>query len=90
MSSKNQNKQGKKNKNPQTHGAKFSGTAAAHTSAVPAPACPAAYTMAPPGREGAGCDRAGAPTQAGGTDLQSEAGRERRKHQLNFLEANLV
>lgn len=42
------------------------------------------------GREGAGHDRAGAPTQAGGTDLQSEAGREGRKHQLNFLEANLV
>lgn len=37
-----------------------------------------------------GHDRVDAPTQAGGTDLESEAGRGGRKHQLNFLEANPV
>lgn len=77
---------GKRNKDPQTHGAEFSGTAAAHTSAALAPGCPAA---SPPGMEGAS-DRADAPTRKGGTDLESETGREGRKHQLNFLEANLV
>lgn len=52
--------------------------------------CRAAYRMASPGREGAGHDRVDAPTQEGGTNLESEAGREGRKHQLNFLEANPV
>jgi len=46
--------------------------------------------MVPAGREGAGHGRADAPARAGGTDLESEAGREGRKHQLNFLEAKLV
>lgn len=41
--------------------------------------CPAAYRMAPPGREGMGHDRVDAPTQEGGTDLESEAVREGRK-----------
>lgn len=52
--------------------------------------CPAAYGMASPGREEMGHDRVDAPTQEGGTDLESEAGREGRKHQLNFLEASPV
>lgn len=52
--------------------------------------CPAAYRMAPPGREGMEHDRMDAPTQEGGTDLECEAGREGRKHQLNLLEANPV
>lgn len=69
---KNQNKQGKKPKTPQTQRAKFSGTDAAQ-------GCPAAYRMAPPGREGMGHDRVDAPTQEGGTDLESEAVREGRK-----------
>lgn len=43
---------GKKTKNPQAHRAKFSGTAAAHTSTALAPGCPAAYIWPPPGREG--------------------------------------
>lgn len=37
-----------------------------------------------------GHDWVDAPTQEGGTDLESEAGREGREHQLNFLEANPV
>lgn len=80
----------KKIKIPRPTGSKFSGTSAAHTSTAPAPGRPAACIWPPPGREGAGRDRADAPTRAGGTDRESEAGREGRKHQLNFLEANLV
>lgn len=53
-----------------------------------AQSCPAAYGMAPPAREGMGYDWVDAPTQEGGTDLESEAGWEGREHQLNFLEAN--
>lgn len=78
---------GKRNKGPQTHRAEFSGTAAAQTNAALAPGRPAA---SPPRMEGAGCDRVDAPTHTGGTDLESETGREGRNHQLNFLEANLV
>lgn len=50
---------GKKNKNPQTHRAKFSGTTAAHTSAALAPGCPAAYMMAPTGEGGREQDTTG-------------------------------